>query len=445
MNDLTIITRQEPGIASLDNFEEIRAYLDASLERYRNIVYTDENLKAAKDDKRTLSSLKRKLDDRRKEIKKIYMAPYQKIENQLKELMGMIDGPLEEIDAFVKQTELNEKQRQMLTIRGFYDEAAAPLGDLAGALFDSPAFFDPKWENKSTSVKAWQDAIRDKVAQAGQAIKTIQAAGGKHTAALISKYLETLDMDETLRYRKTLEAAALLSGARVDEVEDEDRVKGYKVLKVTGTRQQMTQLMEQLDLMGMEVEEIEDGMPGELKELTEPDFDSFVAFDIETSGSMGAANGDGPAEITEIGAVKVVDGKIVDRQDWLCDPGRSITPMVARLTHITDAMVAGKPPVSEVIRQFKEYIGDLPLVGHNIRSSDLHYIKRAADRAGVPMDNAFFDTYLFARKMKAARGWENVKLEYLSERFGIEQNSAHRAWCDAEANVGVYFRLREMA
>ena len=239
-----IITRQEPGIASLDNFEEIRAYLDASLERYRNIVYTDENLKAAKDDKRTLSSLKRKLDDRRKEIKKIYMAPYQKIEAQLKELMGMIDGPLEEIDAFVKQTELNEKQRQMLTIRGFYDEAAAPLGDLAGALFDSPAFFDPKWENKSTSVKAWQDAIRDKVAQTGQAIKTIQAAGGKHTAALISKYLETLDMDETLRYRKTLEAAEHLSGARVDEVEDEDRVKGYKVLKVTGTRQQMTQLME---------------------------------------------------------------------------------------------------------------------------------------------------------------------------------------------------------
>ena len=46
--------------------------------------------------------------------------------------------------------------------------------------------------------------------------------------------------------------------------------------------------------------------------------------------------------------------------------------------------------------------------------------------------------------MKDQQGWENVKLEYLSKKFGITQNEAHRAWCDAEANVGVYFRLKEL-
>lgn len=444
MDDMLILTRQEPGIAALDNFDELKEYLQQNLERYTNIVYSEENLKGAKSDKASLSKLKRALDERRKEIKKVYMAPYQQIEAQIKELIAMIDVPLSQIDAFVKQVEQDEKTRQRLTIRGFYDEVSAPLGEMADALFNSPAFFESKWENKSTSVKVWQDAIREKVEKASSGIRTIQAAGGAHTAPLIARFMETLDIDDAIRYRQTLEAAAQMTAVHVEQTQDDDHVMGYKVLKINGTRRQMAQLLEQLELMGMDFEELEDGMPSELQELTTPDFDSFVAFDIETTGSGGAANGDAPAEITEIGAVKVVNGQIVDRQDWLCNPGRKIMPMIARLTHITNEMVANQPPVSEVIRLFKEYAGDLPLVGHNIRSSDLHYITRAANRAGVALENAFFDTYLYAKKFKAAQRWENVKLEYLSAQFGIEQNAAHRAWCDAEANVGVYFALQKL-
>ena len=108
-------------------------------------------------------------------------------------------------------------------------------------------------------------------------------------------------------------------------------------------------------------------------------------------------------------------------------------------------MVANEPPVSEIIRRFADFIGDLPLVGHNIKSSDLHYITRAAKRAGVRLENTFFDTYRYAKQFQKAHGWENVKLEYLSQIFGIEQQSAHRAWCDAEANVSVYFKLKELS
>ena len=56
----------------------------------------------------------------------------------------------------------------------------------------------------------------------------------------------------------------------------------------------------------------------------------------------------------------------------------------------------------------------------------------------------FFDTYLFAKQFREENGWENVKLEYLSKVFDISQPDAHRAWCDAEANVGVYFKLRDL-
>ena len=107
-------------------------------------------------------------------------------------------------------------------------------------------------------------------------------------------------------------------------------------------------------------------------------------------------------------------------------------------------MVKSSPPVESVVREFAEFAGDLPLVGHNIRNSDLHYISRAAKRAGISMNNEFFDTYLFAKTLKEEQKWENVKLETLSSIFGIKHSEAHRAWCDAEVNAKVYFILREL-
>ena len=207
----------------------------------------------------------------------------------------------------------------------------------------------------------------------------------------------------------------------------------------------MAQLADEMKLSGMDYVVLEDGMPKDFTELERPDFDSFVAFDIETTGTFGAGTGDAPAEITEIGAVKVVDGAVVARKDWLCNPGRPIVPRIARLTNISDAMLTGQPPVSDVIREFASWVGDLPLVGHNIRNSDLHYIRRAANRAGVAMENEFFDTYPLALRLRPETGLSSARLEDLAAAFGVDQPSAHRAWCDAEANVGVYFKLKELA
>ena len=59
MDELTILTRQEPGIAEFNNFEEIKDYLDARLEVYRNLVYSEDSLKTAKEDKATLNKLRK--------------------------------------------------------------------------------------------------------------------------------------------------------------------------------------------------------------------------------------------------------------------------------------------------------------------------------------------------------------------------------------------------
>lgn len=443
MKDMELITRQEPGLVEFYNFEDLKTILEAELVRYQNIAYSEDDLKEAMADQKKLKDLRKAIDDKRKEIKKIYMQPYEVVEAQTKELIALIDAPLKAIGTYLDSAKEAEKEQKRQEIRAFYDREATPLGELADALFASPSFWNPKWELKSAKAKMWQDEIREKIAQAAANLSSLQSAGGEHTPALIAKYLECQDMEQVHQFRESLTAAKEIS-TTVEAADEQDNVVGWQIMKIHGTRRQMQMLRDQLELMGMEFEILEDGMPGALEELLVPNFDSFVAFDIETSGTFGAAKGDAPAEITEIGAVKVENGKVVSRFSSLCNPGRKITPIAMKVTHITNDMVCNEPPVDVVIRQFAEFAEGYILVGHNIKSSDLHYITTAANRAGVAFENKFFDTYLYAKTLKEQQGWENVKLEYLSKVFGITQNEAHRAWCDAEANVGVYFKLKEL-
>lgn len=444
MEELSLISRQEPGVVSIDNFEELKSALQRQLAIYQTIVYSSDGIKAAKKDKAALNKLKKAVDEKRKEIKKIYMQPYLIVEEQAKELIALIDEPLRLVTQFIAQEEAMEKAARREEIKAFFYQHAQPLGAMADAVFSSPGFYEAKWENKSTSVKSYQDAILTKIRTAATDLSSITAMQGNHTAALMDRYLHTFTLEGIAEYNASLVAAEKAAETVTTPIEAADQVIGYQVLRLTGTAQQLAQIMDQMDLLGIEVDILEDGMPQEMPELTTPDFDSFVTFDIETTGTYGAANGDAAPEITEIGAVKVVNGVIVDRFSELANPGRKIIPRIARLTHITDAMLADKPPVGEVIRRFKEFVGDSVLVGHNIKNCDIPYISKAAKRAGVAFDNSFFDTYRYAKTKKTAMGWENVKLEYLSEYFGISQPDAHRAWCDAEANVGVYLKLKEL-
>lgn len=443
MDELKLLSRQQPGQVSIDNFQELKTALAAVLARYEGVVYTEDRLAEAKADKKELTRLRRDIDGRRKEIKKAYLAPYQDFEAQVKELLAMVDAPLEEIKAFVSGMEDREKAAKRREIEAYFFRQSAPLGALAGQVLSSPAFFEDKWLNKSTSAKTWQTAVDEKINRAAWDLNTIQTTAGPRAGAMAAKYLETLSTEGLAAYRSRLEAASGPEDAVIPV--SEDRRQGALTLRLSGGVETLTQALETLAMLGVDCDILEDERPQPMPERTEPDFDSFVCFDLETSGTYGAANGDAPAEITEIGAVRVVNGEITETFSQLVNPGRKIVPRIARITHITDEMVADQPGPEEAVRRFADFAGDSILVGHNIRQSDLHYIAAAARRAGIRLENPFFDTYRFARALKDAQGWENVKLEYLSRILGIAQPDAHRAWCDAQANAQLYVRLRELA
>lgn len=440
MENFTIISTSTPGIVTFDNFIEVKRELEGYIqETFEGLNYENEGIDIAKADCDELKKLRDTITKKQKEIEKIYAAPYVSVEKMLKELVEIIDIPYKRAKTYVDNTLENEKRKSVMA---YAKNKAELLGELGQKIIESPAFFNKKWTNKTTSEKSIHDEIDIIIQNAAKDINIIQTTGGENIPVLMARYYETLSMDGVSSFLENIASSQDV----VDEIsiESENNVKGYKILKITATEDQMASIMDQLEIIGAEVEEIEDGMPKPMEELTVPDFDSFVAFDIETTGTNGAANGDSEAKITEIGAVKVVNGEVVDRFDQLANPGRSITPMISRITHITNEMVADKPPVDEVIKMFYEFVGDSILIGHNIKSSDLRYITKAANKAGVNFKVPFLDTYLLAKKNKEKMGWEKLNLGYLAGQYGFEHKEAHRAWSDAEVNAQIYFELKKL-
>lgn len=443
MRELQLVSHQQPGEISIENFQELHDTLSEALLPYQGIVYTEELLPQAKADKKELSRLRREIEDRRKDIKRVYMTPYNAFEQQIKELLALVDEPLEAVKTFVSELERQEKEAKRAEIEQYFRQHSSSLGAMTQQVWESPAFLDPKWLNKTTTAKTWQAAVDQKVSSTVQGLQNIQTAGGNHIGALTAHYLETLDMEALSAYQERLYSAAQAETAYI-ETNIQDNRTGSKVLRLSGNIEVLNQALELLRFLNLDCEILEDDTPQPMLEHTVPDFDSFVAFDLETTGTNGAANGDTPSEITEIGAVRVENGKIVDKFSTLVNPGRKILPRISRITGITDEMVAGAPDIESAIRQFMDFVGGNVLVGHNIKGADLHYIDRALKRTGVRMENAYFDTYSFARELKAAHRWESIKLEYLAQEFGVTLNEAHRAWCDAEATACLYLKMREL-
>lgn len=176
--------------------------------------------------------------------------------------------------------------------------------------------------------------------------------------------------------------------------------------------------------------------------------DAFVLFDIETTG-ISAKND----RITEIAAIKVKGGKIIDEFSMLVNPGKDergkqifISTYISNLTGITNEMVKDKKNESEAIKEFIEWLGDYHLLaGQNVIHFDIPFIKAAAKRAGINLEcEHAIDTLLIARRMKLKeRGLvKNLQQPTLAAYYGFSYN-AHRALDDVKACYRILENMKE--
>jgi DNA polymerase III epsilon subunit family exonuclease len=171
----------------------------------------------------------------------------------------------------------------------------------------------------------------------------------------------------------------------------------------------------------------EEVLPPELMENT------FVVFDLETTGLDHLNQG-----ITEIGAVKMVDGKLVEEFSTLVKPDYPITEENAKITGITEEMVKDAPKINTVIPDFMKFIDGAVLVGQNIINFDMKFLRRFCGGLEYEIKNKTIDTMDLARQTLPRL--RKHDLHTLAEYFGITFQH-HRATSDAYATAEVLIEL----
>ncbi len=161
----------------------------------------------------------------------------------------------------------------------------------------------------------------------------------------------------------------------------------------------------------------------------------YVAFDLETTDRDPES-----CEIVELAAVRVRDGRIVDRFHSLVRPASPVSAQARKLHGYSEEDLADAPDFAAVWPQFRAFVGADLLVAHNAHGFDVPVLRRAAESCGGADDLVFFDTLPLARSL--VRG--SAKLEELAEQFGIEKGRSHRALDDALTLSGVVRELERL-
>ncbi|MDO7905793.1 PolC-type DNA polymerase III [Paenibacillus sp. JX-17] len=157
---------------------------------------------------------------------------------------------------------------------------------------------------------------------------------------------------------------------------------------------------------------------------------TYVVFDIETTGLSVTQN-----KIIEIAAVKMEDGKEIDRYATFVNPHERIPYNIQQLTNINDDMVKDAPDVEPVMKEFIAFAGDAVLVAHNARF-DVGFIQATLRGMGLPeMDNPVLDTLELARLLFPSM--KNHRLNTLSDKYKVSLESHHRAIDDTIALGGI--------
>lgn len=179
-------------------------------------------------------------------------------------------------------------------------------------------------------------------------------------------------------------------------------------------------------------------------ELKKAGFKSFVAFDIETTGIDHSKD-----SITELAAIRVVDGKIIESKDFIFQElvhpyKRKIPKNVEKLTGITNEMVYDAREIWGVFKDFADFIKDDILLGYNCMTFDSKFLVRAGRLSNIKIENQYFDVMNYVKKFKSKLNYDSKTLTNIGEILGITNPSAHRALADSITTAKVYLKLLEI-
>lgn len=218
------------------NHEEIKKEVAEKVSYYKGLVYTEDQVKDAKADRATLNKFVKALEDKRKEIKAQCLAPYDKFEAEMKEVLAIVNEPIGLIDSQIKGFEEEKKKKKYDDILNAWKEIDAPEG------ITLEKIYNPKWLNASVSLKKAVEEMTEKVEEIKNNIATLEKLPEFGFESKVV-YLDTLDMNRALaegqrlaeiqkqkkaheaEMRAKAEAAAMLAEAQAHEAAKQEAEK----------------------------------------------------------------------------------------------------------------------------------------------------------------------------------------------------------------------------
>ena len=182
-------------------------------------------------------------------------------------------------------------------------------------------------------------------------------------------------------------------------------------------------------LYGVEGYLVDDGVPLALNEKGQSLDDTYVVFDLETTGFSPKND-----SIIEIGAVKIKNGVIIDNFSEFVNPRRAIPYKITELTGITEDMVRDAQSIHDVLPRFIDFIGDSVVVAHNA-SFDCSFIAKNCNDMGLEFSPTVVDTVQVCRFLYPEL--KSVKLNIVAKYLGVKLESHHRAVDDAKATADI--------
>lgn len=183
------------------NLEALKAELAPKLEHYSSLVMTEDSIKAAKADKANLNKLRTAIEDQRKTAKKMYLEPYNILEAQCKEVVALIDVPIQVIDKQLKAFDEAEKDEKFAALEAFFN--SLPHEDF----ITMSDVLNPKWANKTEKL----DALKADMMSNTQKISAEYEQLNKlyenfpHKLVILNHYKTDKDFSQTMVYAKNLE------------------------------------------------------------------------------------------------------------------------------------------------------------------------------------------------------------------------------------------------
>lgn len=221
--ELRIMSPQEDGFVKEIqwNNEELQKEIAATMQEYKTLAFTADNIKDAKADRAKLNKLRTAFEDERKKVKRLCMEPYNKFERQVKEIITLIDEPITLIDLQIREVEEQEKAEKRKDIQNLFQE----IGFQPFIALDM--IFDEKWMNKTVSLSKVEEQMKSRMYQIGHDLETIRA-------------LPEFGFEAKELYKKTLNLnQAIQEGQRLSEIQK--RKLAYEVEQKAKAEEQKRQ------------------------------------------------------------------------------------------------------------------------------------------------------------------------------------------------------------